>query len=728
MTAKTGSRLLRQCAVCLGFLVLSQAPGAATGPAGGPALIPAPLKARWQPQGFQPGAGVKIDLGDEQDMRPSVAWLAGLIAQQCACGISVAKPGEAGGQVRLVRIGEETLAGQFQAAGLAPITRPAETYALAIGPDGVTIRAAGEAGLFYGLASLWQLLSALPSPTAEWPGAEILDAPEFGWRGLMLDSARHMQSMEFIERYLDWMSLHKLNVFHWHLTDDQAWRLEIRAWPRLTEVGGFRVPAGAAPAADIDPATGKPRLYGGYYTQEQVREIVNHAAQRYITVVPEIDVPGHATAAIAAYPELGVQGNTVDRVPASWGIFPNVFNLQESTFGLLEDVLKEVVELFPGPFIHLGGDEVETSQWANSPRARARMRELGIEDLPSVQDYFVERLQKFLEPYGKRVVGWDEILQSGLPAGAVVMSWRGVDGALAAAAKGHHTVLSPAPTLYLDHLQTTAADAPPGRGGVITVRDIYEFDPLPGSLDSERDLVLGLQGNLWTEHIRTEARAAYMTWPRAAAIAELGWSAPGNRNWSDFARRLPDAVRRLRQLGIDAATDAYALYRLPLPHGANWDYHREDRDLDPCSQGIVLALEDDAPLHGERESYLVDILNPCWIWKDASLAGLTAIRARVGQLPFNFEIGDAIHQVVVEPPRSKDGELLVRLGGCTGPVVAQAPLAPAVGNQAATELPPAAVSLPAGTGDRADLCFSFTRKGIDPIWAIDWVELVRDAK
>ena len=720
------NRLFILCLACLGLLVSWQAAAADTGGAG-PALIPAPLMLRLQQNAFLPGAQVAVDLGENESMRSGVTWLAGLISAHTGRELVVSAPGATGGSIRLVLESEETMRSMFAAAGLAPAEPIAEAYGLSVGPDGVMVRAVGEAGLFYGMASLWQYLSALPPEAREWPGLDVLDAPEFGWRGLMLDSARHMQSVGFIQRYLDWMALHKLNVFHWHLTDDQAWRLEIKSFPRLAEVGGFRVPAGAAPAADIDPATGKQRVYGGYYTQEQVREVVAHAALRHITVVPEINVPGHATAAIAAYPELGVEGHDVDRVPASWGIFPNVFNLEESTFELLEGVLGETVQLFPGPFIHLGGDEVETGQWAGSERIRARMQELGIEDLQSVQNYYVERLQKFLDPHGKRVIGWDEILRSDLPPHAAVMSWRGVEGAIEAAAKGRDTVLSPAPTLYLDHLQTTAADAPPGRGGIITVRDVYEFDPLPDVLGKNRDRVLGLQGNLWTEHIRTEARAAYMTWPRAAAIAELGWTAAANRDWNDFARRLPESLRRMQALGIDAASDAHALYRQPLPASATRGYRREDRELELCSHAIVLALEDDAPLQGERESYLLDILNPCWIWEDAPVESLGAIEAAVGQLPFNFEIGEAVREVVVEAPRREHGELRVRYGGCDGPIIAEAPLAPAMANPAATQLPAAVVRLPEHAAATADLCFSFTRAGIAPIWAIDWIELVKEA-
>jgi hexosaminidase len=720
------SRLFRQCTACFGLLLMWQALSATEIPDAALSMIPAPLMSQSLPDSFLPGASVALDLGENVAMHEGIAWLAGLISEQTGNELVVSGPGEAGGGIGLALVGEKTMLEKFKSAGLAVPEHIAEAYSFVITPEGVTIRATGEAGLFYGMSSLWQMLSALPKDSREWPGLEILDAPGFAWRGLMLDSARHMQSVEFIKRYLDWMSLHKLNVFHWHLTDDQAWRLEIKGYPRLTEVGGFRVPAGEAPAADIDPATGRPRLYGGFYSQDDVREIVAHAASRHITVVPEIDVPGHATAAIAAYPELGVPGHGIGQVPASWGIYHNVFNLEESTFEFLESVLGEMVGLFPGPFIHLGGDEVETVQWEQSERIRERMQELGITDIQGVQNYYVERLQAYLDRHGRRVIGWDEILQSDLPPHAAVMSWRGVDGAIEAAAKGHQTVLSPAPTLYLDHIQTAASNAPPGRGGVITMRDLYEFDPLPESLGENRDLVLGLQGNLWTEHVRTEQRVAYMTWPRAAAIAELGWSADSRRGWDGFASRLPVHMQRLQGLGIPAARDRQALYgkgsEVPAPPPGN---RREDRELELCGNAIVLALEDDAPLKGERESFLVDIQNPCWIWKDASLESLLAISASVGQLPFNFEIGKAIDNVVIEPPHSEHGELRVRLGACDGPVIAEAPLAPAAGNPETTPLPAAAVSFPDDPGETADLCFSFTRGGVEPIWVIDWVELVR---
>jgi hexosaminidase len=688
-------------------------------------LIPAPLQVTASAEGFTLENGDAIAVPDNSLISKNARWLVGLIRDHSGLSLEIVPLSEKAAAVRLNLPGEHVISARFEAAGLAPDSLD-EAYHLVIRPDGVSLDAASEAGLFRGMTTLWQLLTADSKSAGKLPGVEIFDAPEFAWRGLMLDSARHMQSVEFIKRYIDWMALHKLNVLHWHLTDDQAWRLEIKAYPKLAQVGGFRVPAGAAPAADIDEKTGKPRVYGGYYSHEEVRDIVAHATLRHVTVVPEIDVPGHASAAIVAYPELGVPGYAPDGVPADWGIFHNVFNLEESTFEVLEAVLSEVVELFPSEFIHLGGDEVNTEQWQASERIRARMQELGIEDIQALQNYYVERLQAYLDQHQRRVIGWDEILESQLPAHASVMSWRGVEGAVEAAAKGHQTVLSPSPTMYLDHIQTNRADAPPGRGGIITARDIYEFNPFPDTLAENRELLLGVQANLWTEHIRTEERAAYMSYPRAAAVAELGWTVAPRRSWESFAFRLPVHSSRLKNLGIPAAEDDYALYRkgpeMPAPAEKN---RREDRELELCSNAIVLALEDDAPLQGERESYLVDIMNPCWIWRDARLESVASVSASVGQLPFNFQIGDAIREVVVEKPSSAEGELRVRLGGCEGPVIAQLPLAPASGHPGATQLPPAFLSADEALPARGDLCFSFARQGIDPIWVIDWVRLDR---
>ena len=363
-----------------------------------------------------------------------------------------------------------------------------ESYRIVVSPQRVVVSAGDRRGLFYGAVTLWQLCtaSAPVQGSVRLPALRIIDAPRFRWRGLMLDSARHLQSPAFIMRYIDWMALHKLNVLGWHLTDDQGWRLEIGKYPRLTSVGAWRVPAGRAAARDIDPATARPRLYGGFYTQDDVRRIVAHAAARNVTIVPEIDMPGHATAAIVAYPQLGVTSQPPQAVPADWGIYPNLFNVEESTFEFLEDVLAEVMELFPGQYIHVGGDEAVKDQWRASARVQARMRELGVPGEAALQGYFTHRLGEYLCAHGRRLVGWDEILEGGVPPDATVMSWRGVQGAIAAAAAGHDAVLSPDPTLYLDNRQGRSPREPPGRGQVETLADVYHFDPLPGPLSGER--------------------------------------------------------------------------------------------------------------------------------------------------------------------------------------------------------------------------------------------------
>ena len=747
-----------------------------------PAMIPNPAVVERQAGVFTlpETSGVTIE-GVETGLA-GLTWLLDRIAADTQTAMLMAK--ETDSAIRLTIVATEQMPAATQGE------RVDEAYELSVDKTGIRIEAVTPAGLYYGLTTLSQLFAGGRSI----PKLRIVDQPRFQWRGLMLDSARHMQSVDYIKRYIDWLSLHKMNVFHWHLTDDQGWRLEIEAWPKLTDVGAWRVPAGAAAEADIDATTGAPRLYGGYYSQDEIREIVAHAAERFVTIVPEVDVPGHATAAIAAYPELGVEGFTVDAVSSSWGIHEHVFNLEETTFEFLESVLDEMLRLFPGEYYHLGGDEVVRTQWQSSPRVAERMQALGLEELGDVQNYFVERLQAYLAPHGKKLIGWDEIVASDLPADAAVMSWRGVNGALEAAAKGHHTVLSPAPTLYLDHLQTDAADAPPGRGGVIRIEDVYRFDPLPGSLRDNARYVLGVQANLWTEHVRTETRATYMTYPRAVAVAELGWSLAPRRDWDDFVLRLAAYLPTLKRLVPDASDEPFAVridagvagdpyptittatvtlstqagvgdirYTLdgsePGPDSALYDgafeadlpltvraaiFHngrpvagetrrdvttqsllrRDDRELELCSNGITLALEDDGPIDGERASFLVDIMNPCYRMRDVVVTQGMSVSASVGQLPFNFEIGEAIDGITHKPPATAHGELNVHLGDCDGPVVASLPLASAVNRHGTTELPPTRMQVPADAAANAGLCFDFTQQGIDPFWVIDWVQLV----
>jgi hexosaminidase len=596
---------------------------------------------------------------------------------------------------------------------------PREGYSLMVGPRGIELDATDPHGLFYGVVTLWELCTAAParSGAVTLPELAIRDAPRFPWRGLMLDSARHFQSPEFILRYIDWMALHKLNVLSWHLTDDQGWRLEIKRYPRLTEVGAWRVPAGRAAQRDLDPATGRPRLYGGFYTQEDVRRIVAHAAARHVTVVPEIDLPGHVTAAIVAYPQLAARPDPPREVPADWGIYPNLLNADESTLRFIENVLDEVMALFPGKYIHIGGDEVVTQQWHDSREVQARIRALGLKDESQLHGYFTTRLGKYLREHGRVAVGWDEVLESGLPPDdVIVMSWRGVEGARRAAASGHYTVLSPDPTLYLDHRQGGSSAEPPGRGSVLTVEDIYRFDPLPGELAARADHVLGLQANLWTEHVRTEERAAYMTYPRAAALAEVAWSSASRLDWADFRERLHAQFARYSALRVPYSPDVFAAAHEPGP----LERHMS-QDLKSCTDKVLLSLEDDAPRSGTRAAFLVDIMNPCWIFPAVDLANGATLTAAIGQVPYNFQLGKDLAGVTVEEARAP-GELVVRADGCSGAPLAALSLAPAAEADGVTVLP--AARLPPRPG-RHDLCLRFAQPGIDPLWVIDWLEVAR---
>jgi hexosaminidase len=588
------------------------------------------------------------------------------------------------------------------------------SYTVHVGANEIAVRAREESGLFYGAVTVWQLLTG-SNQERTIPAVDINDAPRFQWRGLMLDSCRHYQSPEWIKKFIDVMAWHKLNVLHWHLTDDQAWRLEIKKYPKLTSVGAWRVPEGAAARKDIDPKTGKPRLYGGFYTQEQARDIVAYAAARHIKVVPEIEMPGHATAAIVAYPQLGVApaSNNLKEVPSDWGVYENLFNVDDGTFNFLEDVLTEVMDVFPSDYIHVGGDEAVKPQWDKSPKVQARMKALGVKDSHAMQGWFIQRMGKFIDSKGRKLIGWDEILEGGVPPNATVMSWRGIDGAIAAAQAGHDTVLSPAPDLYLDHWQS-AGDASPGRSNTLSLEMVYKFNPFPKAItDDQKKRVLGVQANLWTELIRTDERVEYMAFPRTAALAEVAWSEPDRMGFADFQQRLEPQLRRYTTLGIASARE------VATQPGAT---RRLSHDLDQCSDGYLLSLEDDAPLDGARAVFLVNISNPCWIWKGADLDKVRGLHVTVGQIPFNFQLGDDPTKIPLYKPRTASGELEIRYDNCDGPPAESVSLAPAEGNDALTLLPPIAISPRTGTHD---LCFRFTRSKVDPIWAINMVELDR---
>ena len=432
-----------------------------------------------------------------------------------------------------------------------------EGYELDVARYQVNITAKEPAGLFYAVQTIRQLLPVEFEHDQilrgfEWkiPGVHIKDVPKYKWRGLHLDTGRHVSSVSFIKKYLDNMALHKLNTFHWHLTEDQGWRLEIKKYPRLTEVGAFRDSTllGHYGSNKYDG-----KRYGGFYTQEEAREIVEYARSLFITVVPEIEMPGHATAAIAAYPELGNTNRAVKPV-TTWGVFPDIFNVEESTFNFLEDVLSEVINIFPSEYIHIGGDEAPKDQWKNSRRVQAKMDSLGLKDEHELQSYFIKRIESYLNDKGRQIIGWDEILEGGLAPNAAVMSWRGEEGGIAAAKSGHQVVMSPNSHLYFDHAQGDVEQEPLSIGGYLPLEKVYSYDPTPAVLNArERDYILGAQANLWTEYLPTNASRWYMLLPRVSALSEVVWSGKEHKNWSSFKNRLPGQFKRYEAMGLPYA-------------------------------------------------------------------------------------------------------------------------------------------------------------------------------
>ncbi|MFJ9343692.1 beta-N-acetylhexosaminidase [Streptomyces sp. NPDC101733] len=441
-----------------------------------------------------------------------------------------------------------------------------EGYRLTVDGSGVDLAGGGAAGLFWGAQTLRQLLGAdayrrapLPGRTA-WslPPTEISDAPRFGWRGMLLDVARHFMPKDGVLRYIDLLVAHKLNVLHLHLTDDQGWRFESLRHPRLTEVGAWRARSRwghrASPLWNETP-------HGGFYTRDDLREIVAYAAERHVRVVPEIDLPGHSQAAIAAYPELGnvdVVDTAALEVWDDWGVNQNVLAPTEAVLRFYEGVFEEVLELFPvevSPFVHVGGDECPKAQWKASPAAQERIRELGVGDEDGLQSWFIRHFDRWLAERGRRLIGWDEILEGGLARGAAVSSWRGYAGGIAAAEAGHDVVMCPEQQVYLDHRQADGADEPVPIGYVRSLEDVYRFEPVPPKLDARAAAhVLGAQANVWTEVMENQSRVDYQVFPRLAAFAETVWSRlpePESRDYAGFEARMTSHYARLDALGVE---------------------------------------------------------------------------------------------------------------------------------------------------------------------------------
>lgn len=439
-----------------------------------------------------------------------------------------------------------------------------EGYILEILPNRIEIRAKTDQGAFYAVQTLRQLMSPqfengnFKGEDAKIPCVLITDAPQFKYRGMHLDVGRHMFSVDFIKKYIDALAMLKMNTFHWHLTEDQGWRIEIKKYPKLQEIAAYRDETLIGHYND-QPHQYDGKKYGGYYTQDQIKDIVAYAQARFVTVIPEIELPGHSQAAIAAYPELGCTGEEVE-VAKKGGVFENIYCSKDETFEFLEDVFDEVLELFPSTYIHIGGDEAPKTHWKHCKLCQQRMRDEGLKDEYELQNYFISRIETYLNGKGRQIIGWDEILEGGLAPNATVMSWRGFDGAVEAAKQQHNVILTPGSHCYFDHYQSENNDEPLAIGGFLPLEKVYRFNPIPEELTKEETkYVLGAQGNVWTEYMPNSKQVEYMVFPRILALSEVVWSDPKRKNYNDFVLRLEQFHQRLDALDINYANHLYEI-------------------------------------------------------------------------------------------------------------------------------------------------------------------------
>jgi hexosaminidase len=474
-----------------------------------------------------------------EELAPACRFFADLVARSLGTPLEI-KQGE--GRGKAINVARDASLGE-------------EAYTLTVQRRSIEIKAGGPAGVFHAFQTLRQLLPAgvergEAAKSLPVQGVVIEDAPRFAYRGMMLDVSRHFFPVEEVKAFIDMLALHKINRLHWHLTDDQGWRVEIKRYPRLTEIGSTRE------RTVIGKNTGRYDSipHGGFYTQEQLKEVVAYAAERYITVIPEIELPGHASAALASYPALGCTGGPY-KVASTWGVFDEVFCAgKEETFAFLEGVLEEVLPLFPSEYIHIGGDECPKTAWKKCRRCQARIKAEGLADEHELQSYFVKRIERFLNARGKKLIGWDEILEGGISRTATVMSWRGTKGGIEAARLGNQVVMTPNSHLYFDYYQSRDTKQEPyAIGGFVPIEKVYELEPTEGLNDEQARLVQGAQANLWTEYVATLSHAQYMALPRLAALAEVTWSPRESRDYNDFLKRAIVLTDRYEALGYNFA-------------------------------------------------------------------------------------------------------------------------------------------------------------------------------
>jgi hexosaminidase len=750
--------------VCLGLCGLVQASPVS--------LIPVPAQLKLADGTFKVDDGTRIVIApNDTAARQSAQYLVDLLARTRDLHLKIVEGTSADGTLFLAREAQ------------APVTQ-AEGYALDVTPHGIRIDARDDAGLFHGVVTLWQLLT----PDAQRgavivPALHVSDWPRFAWRGLMLDSARHFQSVSEVKTLLDQMALHKLNVLHWHLTDDQGWRIEIKRYPELTRIGAWRTP----PDAGHD---GESQRYGGYYTQDQIREVVAYAAARYITVVPEIDMPGHAQAAVASYPQIGVTGKR-PVVSVDWGVNPYLYNVDDATFQFIDNVLDEVMALFPSRYIHVGGDEAIKDQWQASPAVQAKIGALHLKGEDALQGWFIGRIGEYLSSRGRRLIGWDEILDGGVPADATVMSWRGTEGAIKAATLGHDVVMSPAPDLYFDDVQSDLADDAAGRIPVRDLASVYAFKPIPSVLSAAQAVhVLGAQANVWTEHMPSMQHVEHATFPRIDALSEVVWSPASALDWKGFLARLPAQLERYRvqqiayadvafeaqvhvdgnaalksgqavvtlsnQAGygdirytLDGSTPDVRSLRYAAPFSAKLPVtikaatyaqdgsllaaartreldrasllSREGVDLPNCpgSEGR-LRVQPMPDATSMAPVYAINLFNACQQFPSVPLDGVAAIHVDAVRLENHYALAHDAKSVTSRPRATPRGELVVHVDRCDGPVLASMPLPDPATSTRRFALD---ATLPPQQGQH-HLCLIYTAPIDGPLYALGRVSLI----
>jgi len=517
------------------------------------AIIPQPVSTQWQQGQFTLNANTTI-VADASD-KPSVQFFNDYLKKLYGLYLPVIRNKPGSNYISLIRTNNSSTA--------------EGSYHLDVAANNIQITAATGPGIFYGIQTLIQLLPLSPfvatqtgyairpadgaaannAPGFSIPAVTIDDYPRFAWRGLHLDCGRHFFPVDFVKRYIDYIALHKMNYFHWHLTEDQGWRIEIKKYPLLTEVGACRSGTiiGHAPGTGDDSTE-----YCGYYTQDQIKDIVKYAADRYITVIPEIELPGHSSAALTAYPWLGCTGGPY-QVQHSFGVFKDVFCAgNDSVFQFLDDVLDEVMTLFPAKYIHIGGDECPKDSWKACPKCQKRIHDLGLRDEEGLQSYFVQRIEKYINSKGKQIIGWDEILEGGIAPNATIMSWRGEKGGIEAAKQHHNVIMTPGDYVYFDHSQVSNDDSLT-IGGYLPLKKVYSYEPVPKELTGdEQQYVLGAQANVWSEYMSNPRKVEYMIFPRLSALSEVLWSPKAGRNWKDFTKRLPTQFKRYALWGANA--------------------------------------------------------------------------------------------------------------------------------------------------------------------------------